>query len=148
MRNRLAILVVALIVIAGCGSEVATSSPSAPVSSETPEASSGEPVGPAAWWLDPDAPAPGPDATVIPALIREQACASGATPEGRVLPPEIYYATGAILVIVKVRHRPGGQDCQGNPAFPIEIQLAEPLGERKLLDGSEQPPRDATVPAQ
>lgn len=104
-------------------------------------------AGLASWWLDPAAGAPGRDATTIPALIREQACASGLPPEGRVVPPRIFYATDSVLVTFWVRRLPGAQDCPGNPPFATEIELTEPLGERKLLDGSEVPPRDATVPA-
>jgi hypothetical protein len=100
----------------------------------------------ARWWLDPAAPPPGPDATSIPALIQERACASGRSPEGRVLEPQVFYASDAILVTVWVRDQLVGQDCQGNPTFPIQVPLTEPLGDRELLDGSESPPRDASVP--
>ena len=100
----------------------------------------------ARWWLDPAVPPPGPDATSIAALIQEEACASGRSPKGRVLEPQLFSSSDAILVTVWVRDQVGGQDCQGNPTFPLEISLTEPLGERRLLDGSEVPPRDATVP--
>lgn len=100
----------------------------------------------ATWWLDPAREKPGPEATTIPALIVERACASGKSPDGRLLPPQVFSSADAILVTVWVVRRPGGQDCQGNPPFAIEIELTEPLGDRKLLDGSEVPPRDATVP--
>ena len=103
-------------------------------------------VGPASWWVDPAALPLSPDATSIPALIQEQQCASGKPPEGRVTEPVVLTSPDAILVNVWVRIPQGGQDCQGNPAFPIEISLPDPLGERQLLDGSEVPPRDATEP--
>jgi hypothetical protein len=103
-------------------------------------------VDPATWWVDPDRPAPSAGSTVIPALIMEQRCASGRSPEGRIAEPEVFYAADAVLVSVWLRRQVGGQDCQGNPPFPIEINLSEPLGDRKLLDGSEVPPRDAKVP--
>ena len=104
-------------------------------------------VGPAAWWVDPTAPAPEPDATTISALIRERACASGRSPEGRVIAPTIFSSEDAVLVSVFVRQPAGAQDCPGNPEFPLEITLPEPLGDRRLLDGSELPPRDASVAA-
>jgi hypothetical protein len=101
-------------------------------------------VGPAAWWVDPAAVPLDPAATTIPALIRERECASGQSPEGRVVDPVVFAATDAFLVNVWVRIAPG--DCPANPEFPIEVGLPEPLGGRQLLDGSEIPPRDASVP--
>jgi hypothetical protein len=102
-------------------------------------------VGPAAWWVNPAAAAPGPGAMTISALIRERACASGRSPEGRVVEPAIFSSEDALLISVFVRQPAGSQDCPGNPAVPLEIALPEPLGERRLLDGSEVPPRDASV---
>jgi hypothetical protein len=102
-------------------------------------------VGPAAWWVDPAAPPPAADATTIHALIRERACASGRSPEDRVVAPTIFSSEDAILVSVFVRQPNGPQDCPGNPAVPLAITLREPVGGRRLLDGSEIPPRDATV---
>lgn len=99
----------------------------------------------ATWWVDPVAGALSAETTVIPAIISEQACASGQSPEGRVLDPVIEYRADAVVVTISVTKRIGGQDCPGNPDFPIEIKLAEPLGERALLDGGSIPPRDATT---
>lgn len=104
-------------------------------------------VGPAAWWVDPTAGSLSPATTKVQALLIEQACASGHSPEGRILEPVIDYGADAVVVTISVTHRIGGQDCQGNGPFPIEITLTEPLGERALLDGGSSPPRDAnTVP--
>jgi hypothetical protein len=102
---------------------------------------------PAWWWLDPGAAAPTPASTRIAALLLERACASGRSPAGRIEPPEIEPTDTTIVVTFRVRHREGGQDCIGNLPFPITIRLPEPLGKRILLDGSENPPRDATKPA-
>lgn len=61
-------------------------------------------------------------------------------------PSVIAYRADAIVVTFAVTERPGSwQECQGNPSFPVEIRLAEALGTRALLDGSEAPPRDATT---
>ncbi len=102
-------------------------------------------IGPASWWVDP-ATLPLPASTrTIRGLIHERACASGRSPEGRILDPMVTYRSHAIEVTFTITKRPGGQDCQGNPSFPVEIRLAEPLGTRALLDGSAAPPRDATT---
>jgi hypothetical protein len=101
----------------------------------------------AAWWLDPAAAPLSPDATSIPALIQERECASGQSPEGRILDPTVFSSEAAVLVTFWVRlPAEGGGDCQANPLFPFEIPLGKPIGQRGLLDGSTIPPRDAAVP--
>ena len=103
-----------------------------------------EGVGLATWWLDPAARPPAREATELSAIIVEQACASGQPPVGRVLAPAIVYGADAITITIAVRVI--GGDCPGNPEFSVTIQLAEPLGDRALLDGSVFPPRDASQP--
>jgi hypothetical protein len=103
-------------------------------------------VAPATWWLDPVAAPLSAEATSIPALARERECASGQPPGDRLLDPVVFTSDDAILVNIWVRRQQGGGDCQANPAVPVEIMLTEPVGDRRLLDGSEIPPRDASVP--
>lgn len=100
-------------------------------------------AGPARWWVDPTRLPLDPATTVISAILVERECASGQSPEGRVLPPGIVYGEDEIVVTFEVVRREGDQDCQGNPEFPIEIVLREPLGDRTLVDGVDG--RDATV---
>jgi hypothetical protein len=102
-------------------------------------------VGQASWWLDPAAGPPPADATFVAALVLEEACASGKSPAGRVLPPVISASDVTISVMMAIRHRPGSQDCSGNSPMAITIDLGEAIGSRKLLDAGEFPPRDATV---
>jgi hypothetical protein len=102
----------------------------------------------ATWWIDPAHAAPTAKSTTIHALVREQACASGQSAEGRVEAPIIKLDAASITVTYRVRGRQGtGQDCQGNPTTPIELTLPEPLGNRTLLDGGSDPPRDASIRA-
>ncbi len=104
-------------------------------------------VGPASWWLDPNAPEPTAASTTIRALVLEESCASGRTPEGRVDPPAIEIDDTTVTVTFVIRQQPGdGQDCQGNAPFPVGFPLPEPLGARTLLDGNEDPPRKAGEP--
>lgn len=103
-------------------------------------------VGPASWWLNPRAPAPTAASTTIQALVHEQGCASGKSPEGRVEPPVIEPADAAVTITFEIRRMPGTQDCQGNPSFGVTIKLPEPLGTRAILDGGETPSRDASKP--
>jgi hypothetical protein len=98
------------------------------------------------FWLDPDAAAPGPDATTLHGLIVERACANGKPPTGRVRPPIVVYGETTVTITVTVSEIPGGADCPGNPSVPITIELSQPLGGRTILDGSVFPPRDTSGP--
>jgi len=102
-------------------------------------------IGPATWWLDPAADRPPADATSVAAIVLELSCASGASADGRVLPPVIRSGASAISVLVAIRRRPGDQDCPGNPPLAIRLDLGETIGSRALLDGGQFPPRDASV---
>jgi hypothetical protein len=101
-------------------------------------------IGPASWWIDPAQPPPTARSTEIHAQVLELACASGQSSAGRIEPPDIEVTDASIVVTFTVRHRPGGQDCQGHPPAPTVLTLPEPLGTRSLLDGNEDPPRDAS----
>jgi hypothetical protein len=104
-------------------------------------------IGPAAWWVDPQAAGLPADATTVHALLREEACASGKTPAGRVVGPAFLEDATRVIVTFGVRPRAGGQDCQGNPSFALRFTLPSPLGGRALLDGGVFPPRDALTEA-
>ncbi len=101
-------------------------------------------VGPAAWWLDPAAAPPTAKSTTIRALVLEQACVGGKSPEGRVEPPTIEPSDTSVTVTYEIRRLPGAGDCIGNTPFAVELKLPEPLGSRTLLDGGSTPPRDAS----
>jgi hypothetical protein len=91
--------------------------------------------GRADWWLDPRFDAPQDTDELVQAVLQERSCASGHSPDGRVAPPSIAYFENAIVVTMSVRHRPGGQDCPGNPEFGFKLQLDQAVGGRRLLDG-------------
>ncbi len=91
--------------------------------------------------LDPAFPRPTRDSREVHVLITETACASGQSPEGRVLEPLVVYGPDSVAVAIAIRHIVGGADCQSNPEFPVLIELSEPLGDRVLVDGSQFPPR-------
>ena len=86
-----------------------------------------------------------PDAVEVDVLVTEMACNSGEDARGRILAPDITTSVQSVTVVMTVRPRGGGQECPSNPETPFLLMLPEPLGERSLLDGSEIPPRDATV---
>jgi len=99
-----------------------------------------EGVGFASWRIDPATP-PVPGDTALHLLGTELACANGKPPNAaRLLDPIVLPGEEAITISLLVRQVPGGADCQGNPEFPIGINLADPLGSRSLFDGSTTPP--------
>jgi hypothetical protein len=99
----------------------------------------------ARWWIDPAGPPITPETTSLAILIREQDCASGKPPEGRVLEPTIITAVDVIQVAIGIREQTTDQDCPGNPAYAVELTLPEPLGTRALFDASQFPPRRVTA---
>lgn len=89
-------------------------------------------------------PAPGvvigPDTLGFEALVFERACASGASPEGRIVGPAVVVLDDAVIVMFGTKPPPGPQTCLAGPPAVVRVQLPEPLGDRQLLDGSTFPP--------
>ncbi len=89
---------------------------------------------PAPWQ-----PAPGadlsPSSTAIDVLVREWACTGDATAEGRVVVDDVRYEADAVTVTLAIIPLGGAHECPGHPDTPFTIELAEPLGNRALLDG-------------
>ena len=101
-------------------------------------------VGEAVWWpAEPDAVTP--DTQVLDVLVLELECASGKTAEGRVEPPTIEWSNETVTVTYRIRpmelKEGEGITCQGHPPTPQRLDLGGPLGDRRLLDGSPEPPR-------
>lgn len=99
----------------------------------------------ATWWLDPASLPIDPRATRLSGFVQELACSSGQSPEGRILKPDVDYGADALTVTISIAPLPGNQDCQGNEAFGVIFELAEPVDGRPILDGSTTPARDATT---
>lgn len=89
---------------------------------------------------------PAQETSTLDLLVRERACASGRAAEGRT---EVELEETAEQVRLRVGVRPlrGGQDCPSNPATPLTVMLAEPLGDREVVDVSVVPARPVTVAA-
>jgi hypothetical protein len=98
-----------------------------------------EGVEPARWELAPGAQ-PHSDSRTLSVLVFEQACASGASPEGRIVAAAVIYLVDSVTVIFGTRPLPGPQTCQPGPPAEVSVELHEPLGSRELLDGSVIPP--------
>lgn len=103
-------------------------------------------LGSADWWLLPGEPRPGPATRTFEALVSERACASGRPADGRIAGPDVVGVNLLVLVTFAVRPLEGVQNCQGNPASRVTVDLGEPLGNRTLLDGGALPPREPVEP--
>ena len=88
-----------------------------------------------------------PDSTAIAVLVTERACTGATSVDDRLGPPEIRYTTAAVEVLYTATPLTGSGvvTCPGNPADHVTLHLDEPLGNRKLVDASTYPPRDATT---
>ena len=99
-------------------------------------------LGAAQVWL---AAEPDPAATTVELLVMEMACNSGEDADGRVRLVEQVESTDAVELLIAVEPRDGNAACPSNPATPFTVELAEPLGDRTLLDTSAHPPRPLDV---
>ncbi|HET7520641.1 MAG TPA: hypothetical protein VFK61_03775 [Candidatus Limnocylindria bacterium] len=89
---------------------------------------------PAVWHIDGEQPSG--DATAFVAQVTERACASGRDIRDLLLPPVIDYGDEAIIVSLYLQPLGGGaQSCVGTLPTPFTIELAEPIGDRMLVDG-------------
>lgn len=68
--------------------------------------------------------------TTLRIRVREEACANGASAEGRIVVEKISYGSDRIAVTVGVE--PAGGDCPSNPWTPFVIELTEPVGVREV----------------
>jgi hypothetical protein len=94
---------------------------------------------PGTWEL---APAEFPSATSrsLEVVVHETACASGLSPEDRILPPHVEYGPTSISIRFMIVPLPGIQACPGAPGAPMRVELTEPIGSRTLLDAGTDPP--------
>ncbi len=101
----------------------------------------------ATWTLDPALPLPDASATSFTALVTERTCTGAQPMLGRLLPPSITYGAESISLVFAARPLEGEMfTCPGNPSTRVTVELSEPLGGRRLLDGGLFPPRDASQP--
>jgi hypothetical protein len=96
-------------------------------------------AGYATWRIDPTS-SPTAASTQVAVLAIEMACAGGAAPLGRLLPPIVLTTDEAVTIALFVRTAPGANDCPGNPEVPVMVDLGGALGSRHLFDGSSVPP--------
>ncbi len=102
-----------------------------------------EGYGNASFVIDPETP-PDPDSDRVTVMATERACAGGEAPVDRDVRAVILDEDErSVWVVILVEPSRGFSTCQGNPAFPFEVDLGAPLGDRRILDASLFPPRRA-----
>lgn len=103
-------------------------------------------VNPATWTIAAGQEIDASSSTFL-ADVTETACASGRSSEDRVRQPLISYEPDRIVVIFTVEPLPGdAQECPGNPATRVRVELSEQIGDRNLFDGGALPWRNAGMP--
>ena len=83
---------------------------------------------------------PASGSSSFPIEVMERECASGRPADGRIADPIVEYGEDAITITVPVRHVEGDATCPGNPWTPFVLELDQPIGDRRLLDGGPWPP--------
>ena len=76
----------------------------------------------AEWTLDPATLPIADDAMTLHGYVREIACASGRSPDGRIVLRGIDYRADAIVITFGVVPLPGDQDCPQQPAVPGPVR--------------------------
>lgn len=128
----LVLLAVAPFALAACAG-TASPEPRATAIVESPSAAP-ETSGASATWelVDPDSITP--ETTSLDVEVTRIECASGVT--GDLLAPVVSYDEDRVTIRIDAAPRGmGAANCQGNDAVPVTVELAEPLGERVLIDG-------------
>jgi hypothetical protein len=88
---------------------------------------------------------PGPKQTRLRLLVQEDACAGGMPATGRILAPGLREGRRRIVIALFTRPR-ASASCQSNPETPYTLYLRQPLGKRRVVDGSFVPGRTRRAP--
>jgi hypothetical protein len=88
---------------------------------------------PAVWAVDPANPTTA-SSTSFTALVMRIGCAGGRT--GEVFEPTINADEDEVIITFTVAPISGDQTCPGNDAVPVVVDLGEPIGDRRLVDGA------------
>ena len=126
IRSFLVLVVLVVLVAAGCGDEDAR------VASD--EGPGGVAEATATWVVaDDDRPTPATQSFTV--MVERLGCSGGET--GEVLQPTVVITEDQVEVTLYVEPLPpGNYTCPGNKAVSYVVELDEPIGERQLVDGA------------
>ncbi|GAA4674670.1 hypothetical protein [Nocardioides nanhaiensis] len=86
-----------------------------------------------------------PATTAPTVLVNERDCTSGRDPRPFLGQPTVVESGDEVLVTLTSQALREDASCIGNPSVPLELSLAEPLGDRRLLDAGVWPYRELEV---
>ena len=84
--------------------------------------------------FDPVIGVPEQSATELALLVSERACASGREMGDRLLGPEVVETADEVFVAFAVTIQLTVQDCPGNPATSVVVELDSPVGDRTVIN--------------
>jgi hypothetical protein len=84
---------------------------------------------------------PDPTSPELRLLVTEETCNSGEDAEGRIEVVSLEETDDRVSLVLGVRPRAGIQACPSNPPTPFTVTLAEPLGDREVVNASLADPR-------
>lgn len=87
------------------------------------------------WRIDPTHVLDPAD-TMLRVLVTEQTFAGGQRAHARLLAPDLYVGTEELVLTMFVSPAPGFQSRTPNPETPVRIDLPDPVGPRRLIDGA------------
>lgn len=82
-----------------------------------------------------------PDSSVVEVLVYERECTSARDPSPYLHEPVVIERDDTVTLYWTSDIPTGDQTCPGNPRVQRAVKLAQPLGDRTILDGSTWPPR-------
>lgn len=89
------------------------------------------------WRVDPAVP-PTPETTELALILNERECVGGQAIGDRLVGPQIVMTDSQVFIAFAAEPPPGDAfECPGNPDTPFTVELAEPLGDRELMEGME-----------
>jgi hypothetical protein len=93
----------------------------------------------ATFWLDRHQPV-GASASSFEAHVVESGCVGGLSSQDRLRPPLIAYETDRVIIAFTVEPAVAvDSTCVGNPPSLVTVQLAEPIGQRAIVDAGRLP---------
>jgi hypothetical protein len=89
------------------------------------------------WRLDPSGPPLTAESTLVSVLLTERSCVSGQEIGDRLVGPQVSMTDTEVRIAFAAEPPPGDAfDCQGNPETPYLVELPEPLGGRRVIEGN------------
>ena len=97
------------------------------------------------WTLDPAGRVPPPGSRSIPILVYDFQCHGWDPPTGRVAHPFLTSDAESVSIAFVIKPPTGEITCPFGDPLRAVLELPEPIGDRRLLDGGTYPERPVTM---